>query len=225
MPVISFVGILAGFTLPNTAMGANTVRDLIRTAIEANGEISQLVQTHQDAFGPQVSAGQAWERFRDSIAVHAIVLIVNDTNTIAWRLHVTPPTNDRAVWGQLCRLFGKLQIMTALHGNTRFQRSFRCRICLGIDHPTPLCPLPSLPGWPGPTPVTIAALEDASRATAAKAQEMMRATTSDASGSNSRAGNRRGRGASNSKARGDGRGKHGGDFKGKGKRRERDNFF
>ncbi|KAJ6521827.1 hypothetical protein DFH09DRAFT_1192270 [Mycena vulgaris] len=91
MPVISFVGVFAGFTLPNTAMGANTARDLIRTAIEANNEISQFVQTHRDAFGPLVSAGQTWDIFRASVSVHGIVLIVNDTNTVAWRLHVTPP--------------------------------------------------------------------------------------------------------------------------------------
>lgn len=109
-------------------------------------------------------------------------------------------------------------------GNACLQRAFRCRICPGIDHPTPLCPLPELPGWLGPTPATIAALEDASRAAAAKAREMMRATTFDANGSNSRTGNGRGRGGSNAKARGGGKGKRG-DYKGKGKQRERDDYF
>ncbi|KAJ6496865.1 hypothetical protein DFH09DRAFT_1204777 [Mycena vulgaris] len=225
MPVISFVGVFAGFTLPNTAMGANAARDLIRTAIEANNEISQFVQTHRDAFGPLVSAGQAWDIFRASVSVHGIVLIVNDTNTVAWRLHVTPPTNDRAAWSQLRRLFGKLQIMTALHGTARLQRAFRCRICPSIDHPTPLCPLPSLPGWLGPTPATIAALEDASRAAAAKAQEQIRTNDFGAGGSNPRSGNGRGRGAPDTKPRRDGKVKRGGDFKGKGKRRERDDLF
>ncbi|KAJ6560742.1 hypothetical protein DFH09DRAFT_1083216 [Mycena vulgaris] len=223
MPVIGFVGVFAGFTLPNTAAGANAARDLIRSAIAGNNEIAQFVQTHRDAFGPQVSAGQAWEIFLASVTVHGIVLLVNDTNTVAWRLYVDPSTNDRTFWGQCRRLFGKLSIMTALYGTARLQRAFRCHICPSIDHPTNLCPLPSTPGWLGPTPATIAALEDASRAAAAKAQEMMRATTFDAGGSNSRAGNGRGRGAPNSMARGEGRGKRGGDFKGKGKRR--DDFF
>lgn len=223
MPVIGFAGVFAGFTLPNTVMGANAARDLIRTAIEANGEISQFVQTHRDAFGPQVSAGQAWDTFLASVNVYGIVLIVNDTNTVAWRLHVTPPTNDREAWSQLRRLFGKLQIMTALYGTARLQRAFRCRICPSIDHPTPLCPLPGLPGWLGPTPATIAALEDASRAAAAKAQEQMRTNTFGAGGSNARSSNGRGQGPPDAKARRDGKGKKGGDFKGKGKRR--DDFF
>ncbi|KAJ7759421.1 hypothetical protein DFH07DRAFT_772232 [Mycena maculata] len=225
MPVIGFVGVFAGFTLPNTDAGANATRDLLRTAIGANNEIAQFVQTNRDAFGPQVSAGEAWATFLASVTVHGIVLIVNDTNTVAWCLHVTPPTNDRQAWGRLCRLFGKLQVMTALYGTARLQRAFRCCICPSIDHPTPLCPLPGLPGWLGPTPATIAALEDASRATAAKAQEQMRVNTfAAAEGSRANVGNSRGRGAADKKPRGEGK-KRGGDFKGKGKRRERDDFL
>jgi hypothetical protein len=156
MPVIGFVGVFTGFTLPNTAMGANAAWDLIGTAVQANNEISQFVQTHRDAFGPQVSSGEAWGAFLASITVHSIVLIVNDTNTVAWRLHVTPPTNNRDSWSQLRRLFGKLQIMTALYGTARLQRAFKCRICPSIDHPTPLCPSPTSPAGsaqpPPPSP-------------------------------------------------------------------------
>ncbi|KAJ7866289.1 hypothetical protein B0H13DRAFT_2352577 [Mycena leptocephala] len=82
-----------------------------------------------------------------------------------------PPTNDGSHWSQLLRLFGKLQIMTALYGTAQLQRVFRCHICPGIDYPTALYPLPSIPGWLGPTPTTITALEDVSRQAASKAQE------------------------------------------------------
>jgi hypothetical protein len=226
MPIIGFVGVFAGFTLPNTVMGANAARDLIGTAVQGNNDISQFVQTHRDAFGPQVSSGEAWGMFLASITVHGIVLIVNDTNTVAWRLRVTPPTNNRDSWSQLRRLFGKLRIMTVLHGTAQLQRAFRCRICPAIDHPTPLCPLPDLPGWLGATPTTIAALEDASRAAAAKAQEQMRLNTSAGEGgSNGRSGTGRGQGPPDAKARRGGKGKQAGDFKGRGKRRERDDFF
>jgi hypothetical protein len=226
MPIIGFVGVFAGFTLPNIAMGANAARDLIGTAVQANNEISQFVQTHHDAFGLQVSSGEAWGAFLTSITVHGVVLIVNDTNTVAWRLHVTSPTNNRDSWNQLRRLFGKLQIMTALYGTVRLQRAFKCRICPSIDHPTPLCPLPGLPGWLGPTPATIAALKDASRAAASKAQEQIRLKTADgAGGSNACPGAGRGQGSFDGKARRGGKAKRGGDFKGKGKRRERDDFL
>ncbi|KAJ7321908.1 hypothetical protein DFH08DRAFT_969800 [Mycena albidolilacea] len=170
MPIISFIGVFAGFTLPNTVIGANTARDLIGTAVQGNNDISQFVQTHHNVFGPQVSSGDAWGMFLVSITIHGIVLIVKDTNTLR-------------------RLFGKLRIMTALHGTAQLQRAFRCCICPAIDHPTPLCPLPDLPGWLGPAPATIAALEDASHAAAAKAQEQMRLNTSAGEGgSNGRSG-------------------------------------
>jgi hypothetical protein len=226
MPVIGFVGVFAGFMLPNTVMGANTARDLISTVIEANNEIAQFVQTHRNAFEPQVSSGDAWRAFLASVMVHGIALIVNDTNTIAWCLHVTPPTNDCEAWSQLRRHFGRLNIMTTLYGTARLQWAFRCRICPSIDHPTPLCPFPDLPGWLGPTPTTITALEDASRAAAAKAQDQMRINTSVGEGSSfARSGTGRGQGPPDAKARKGGKGKRGGDFKGKGKRRERDNFL
>ncbi|KAF7305381.1 Reverse transcriptase domain-containing protein [Mycena chlorophos] len=45
---------------------------------------------------------------------------------------------------------------------------FNCAICNSISHPTPLCPLPDLPGWNGPTPETIQAMLDNSRAEAEK---------------------------------------------------------
>ncbi|KAJ7348665.1 hypothetical protein DFH08DRAFT_1000645 [Mycena albidolilacea] len=226
MPVMGFVGVFAGFMLPNTVMGANTARDLISTAVEANNEIAQFVQTYSDAFGPQVSSGEAWRVFLAFITVHGIVLLVNDTNTVTWRLHVTPPTNDRKSWSQLHRLFGWLQIMTALYGTAQLQWAFRCRICPSIDHPTTLCPLPNLPGWLSPTPATIAVLEDASRTAAAKAQQQMRINTSAGEGgSNTRSATGRGQGPPDTKAHRGGKGKRGGDFKGRGKHRERDEFF
>jgi hypothetical protein len=226
MPVISFVGIFAGFTLPNTVMGANAARDLIGTAVQANNEISQFVQTHRDAFGLQVSSGEAWGTFLASITVHGIVLIVNDANTIAWHLHVTPPTKNRDSLSQLRHLFSKLQIMTALYGTARLQRAFKCRICPSIDHPTLLCLLPDLPGWLGPTPTTITALEDVSCAAAPKAQDQMSINTSAGEGtSNAHSGTGRRHGPPDAKARRGGKGKWGGDFGGRGKRHECDDFF
>jgi hypothetical protein len=226
MPVVGFLGVFAGFTLPNTVLGANTARDLIGTAIEANNEIAQFVQTHRDAFRPQVSSGEVWRAFLASVTVHGIALIVNETNTIAWHLHVTPPTKDCESWSQLRRLFGRLSIMTTLYGTARLQRAFWCRICPSIDTtPLPLCAFPDLPGWLGPTPTTIAALEDASRAAAAKAQDQMRLNTSASEGSSHvRSGTGHRQGPPDAKARRGGKGKRGGDFKGKGKHCEHDDF-
>jgi hypothetical protein len=228
MPVIGFVGTFGGFTLPNTQGGADAVRDLLQTAIRANSDINEFVRTHRDAFGPQVSADQAWHIFSNSVAVEGMEL-VNNTITVAWQLSVTPPTNDHGAWLQLRRLFRRLSVMTALHGTARLQRSYRCHICPSINHPTGLCPFPRLPGWLGPTPNTITALAEASRQAAAKAQELIRGNTAPGPNGNAhRAGGSGGHGNANTnkKVRKDGgKGRKGGDAKGKGKRREHDNFF
>ncbi|KAJ7662876.1 hypothetical protein B0H17DRAFT_1144250 [Mycena rosella] len=195
MPVIGFVEVFAGFTLPYTNAGTNAACNLIRTVIAANNKITQFMQTHRDASGSQVSTEGAWTAFLASVTVRGITLLVNNTNTVAWRLHVNPPTNVRDLWGKLCRRFGKLNIMTTLYGTARLQSAFRCHICPSTDRPTPLCPLPSTPGWLSPTHATIAALEDASHAAATKAQEMMCLANFDAGPSNSRGSNGRGRGS------------------------------
>ncbi|KAJ7292705.1 hypothetical protein C8J57DRAFT_1457113 [Mycena rebaudengoi] len=207
IPNVGFVGVFDGFTLPNTTDGADMARDLIRAAIAADNNITQFVQTHRDAFGPQTSAGEALETFLASVAVRSLVLVDNGTSTVNWRLHVNPPTSSRDSWAQLRRLFGRLQIMTARFGCAHLRRSFRCRICPSIDHPTPLCPFPNVPGWLGPTPATIAAIEEAGRAAAAKAQD--RNSFAPAGGSHAN-----GRSQGNKKPF-DGKGKKGGDFKGK----------
>ncbi|KAJ7902917.1 hypothetical protein B0H13DRAFT_1882417 [Mycena leptocephala] len=112
IPIAGFVGVFAGFTLPNSDAGANAARDLIRAALRNNSEIREFVHTHRSAYGP-VAANEAWEILLASIVVQGIDLLVQDTRTVAWRLHVDPPTTDREEWGQFRRLFGKLQVLTS----------------------------------------------------------------------------------------------------------------
>jgi hypothetical protein len=142
IPIIGFVGTFGGFTLPNTPDWADAARNLLQTAIRADTNIAQFVRTNRSAFRPHVSAEQAWEIFTGSVSVEGIELLVSNTVTVAWQLHVTPPTNDHDAWLNLRHLFGRLYVMTALHGSARMQRSYRCRICPSINHPTGLCPLP-----------------------------------------------------------------------------------
>ncbi|KAJ7805497.1 hypothetical protein B0H13DRAFT_2387674 [Mycena leptocephala] len=188
IPVVGFVGVFAGFTLPNSDTGANAVHDLIRTVLQNNSKIREFVHTHRSAYGP-VAASKAWEILLASIIIQGIDLLIQDTHTVAWCLHVL-----------------------TLHSTARLQRPFRCHICPSIDHLTPLCPFPNTLGWLGPTHATIAAVLDASRAAAAKAQEMVRPANFDAGASSSRGSNGHGGG-----------GKKGRDPTGKG--RQHDDFF
>ncbi|KAJ7701280.1 hypothetical protein B0H14DRAFT_2648506 [Mycena olivaceomarginata] len=205
MPVTGYVGTFGGFMLPNSQGGADAARNLLQAAMCMDREIAQFVQTHRNAFGPHISAEQAWNIFSNSIAIEGIELLVNNTTTVAWHLHATPPP-----------------MTTELGSN-----SGRCRICPSITHPTGLCP-PCLPRWLGPTPTTIAALEDTSRQAATRAQDHIRGNTEAGSSAAPRAGANRGPGTATAakKPRKDlGKTKKGGDPKGKGKCREHNNFF
>jgi hypothetical protein len=162
------------------------------------------------------------------VHVHALRLTVNDVDTIAWQLHVTSPTNDYTTWNQLCHLFHHINVMTALHGMAYLLRPFHCHICPSVAHPTDLCPLPAVPGWLGPTPTTIKALEDASHQAAIKAREHIRNNSAPAAGGpNSHPNPNRGQGPAHGdrKPRKDGKGKGGSTYKGKGKRREQDDWY
>ncbi|KAJ7850761.1 hypothetical protein B0H13DRAFT_2360541 [Mycena leptocephala] len=177
MPVNGFIGTYGGLTLPDTVAGAAAAQRLFQDAARANGTISQYIQTHRDACGPQVSAEQAFDTFVASVPARHL------------------PTNDYVAWNQLCHLFRRINVMTALHGTAYLLRAFHCHICPSVAHPTDLCPLPAVPGWLGPTPATIKALEDASRQAAIKAREHMRNNSAPATGgSNPRPNPNRGQG-------------------------------
>ncbi|KAF7351517.1 hypothetical protein MSAN_01584100 [Mycena sanguinolenta] len=219
-----FVGTFVGFTLPETQAGADTACNLITSAIRTDATIAQYVQNHRDAFGPQVSAAQAWEIFIHSMHVWSISININGVLATVWQLFVNSPTLDYPAWLQLIHLCGRINVMTALHGTARLQCSYHCCICPSVAHPTGLCPFPSLHGWVGPKPDTIAALEEASRQAATKAQAAIRGASADASTSHPAPGHNQGNANSN-KSRKDNKGKKGGDLKGKGKRRDHNDFF
>ncbi|KAJ7761643.1 hypothetical protein B0H14DRAFT_3510923 [Mycena olivaceomarginata] len=207
MPIIGFVGVFAGFMLPNTVMGANAAWDLIGTAVQANSEISQFVQTHRDAFGPQVSSGEAWGTFLASITVHGIVLIVNDTNTVAWRLHQAAYHDG-----------------PARYGATPAGLQMPYLPCHRPSHST--VPAPRSPWLARPDPHHHRRTRGREPCRRLQGQEQMRLNTADGAGSSStRSGTGRGQSSFDRKARRGGKAKRGGDFKGKGKRRKRDDFL
>ncbi|KAJ7792580.1 hypothetical protein B0H14DRAFT_3499062 [Mycena olivaceomarginata] len=77
-PSLDLSAPLAASLSPNSQGGADTARNLLQTAIRANVDINEFVRTHRDAFGPQVSADQAWHIFTNSVAVEGMELLVNN---------------------------------------------------------------------------------------------------------------------------------------------------
>ncbi|KAJ7861855.1 hypothetical protein B0H14DRAFT_2575771 [Mycena olivaceomarginata] len=122
MPIMGFVGVFAGFTLPNTVMSANTAWGLIGTAIKANNKIAQFVQptaTHLDPKSPLGSLGEP-------SSCPSLFMASSSSSMTPTPSHGTstspPPTNDRKSWSQLHCLFGRL------YGTAQLQEAFRCHI-------------------------------------------------------------------------------------------------
>ncbi|KAJ7774521.1 hypothetical protein DFH07DRAFT_767222 [Mycena maculata] len=54
MPIVGFIGVFAGFTLPDTAAGANAARDLLRTAIAKSAPSCRLTGTLSGRTSPHL---------------------------------------------------------------------------------------------------------------------------------------------------------------------------
>ncbi|KAJ7078706.1 hypothetical protein B0H15DRAFT_804726 [Mycena belliarum] len=193
-PITPFLGTFHGLTIPED--DPQRALTILARAITEDAAIGRFVRGHRDAFPPYVSADEAFASFAESIYVVALPLRSPHGPFIAWNVYARPPTEDEEVFANLRSLVAALVINTSFSGEGRIYRALSCHICRAIDHPTNLCPYPNLPGWNGPTPETIGALEEASRAALTGRQ------------------NKFGRAGENGKGKADG--------KGKGKGKERD---
>ncbi|KAJ7501275.1 hypothetical protein B0H11DRAFT_1992652 [Mycena galericulata] len=201
-PITGFIGTFAGFTFPNNAGGRDRALDTISNAITGNMLIAEYIRAHRDALHEEVEAEEALRLVVESIDARPIELLSPAGPFIAWNVYISSPTLIVDDFNSLCTLIRALVIYTPFNGVGRAYHQMVCHICGAADHPTNLCPFPDIPGWMGPTPATIGALEEASR-------EANRAS----SGSTRGGGNGRGRGgARGGNNRGKGRGGRGRGF-------------
>ncbi|KAJ7719353.1 hypothetical protein DFH07DRAFT_784669 [Mycena maculata] len=164
VPYISgFLGTFQGLTLTDSDHDGDLAAAIISDAITSDPAILRHVRAHRDAFPPEMTVDEAFARFTESIYVRPLALLSPQGPFTAWNAYCSPPTDDENTFETLRRLVGNLVINTPFNGQGRIYRALLCHICLATDHPTNVCPLPSAPGWMGPTAETIGALEAASR--------------------------------------------------------------
>jgi hypothetical protein len=171
----SIAGFLVGFTgfTLHHRTGAPTALEHITDAISRDHTITQFVRAHRDAFPSHVDGDKAVKIFIASIGVDGMEIINHKmvdgheeevSRYSVFNVYAVSPTDNVARFNELRNLVGALTIHTSIHGQGRRYKNVECCICPGIDHPTPVCKLPSMDNWLGATPVTIKALEDTSRA-------------------------------------------------------------
>ncbi|KAJ7777610.1 hypothetical protein DFH07DRAFT_766361 [Mycena maculata] len=151
--VRGFLGTFAGLTIPDNNHGVDLARAVLGDAIADNPAIARYDMT----------ADETYARFAESLYVRPLPLLSPQGPFIGWNVYCTPPTNDDNVFSTLRGLVANLVVNTPFNGQGRIYCVLLCHICLSTDHPTNICPFPNYPGWMGPTPETIGALEQASR--------------------------------------------------------------
>ncbi|KAI0035779.1 hypothetical protein K488DRAFT_82672 [Vararia minispora EC-137] len=73
--------------------------------------------------------------------------------TPAYRLYAHLPSDDPNEQQRARDSLRSISFDHHLYGAAT-QATYKCRHCHGVDHPSGLCPFPSLPGWQGPNPLS-----------------------------------------------------------------------
>ncbi|KAI0031634.1 hypothetical protein K488DRAFT_86653 [Vararia minispora EC-137] len=73
--------------------------------------------------------------------------------TPAYRLYAHLPSDDPNEQQRARDSLRSISFDHHLYGAAT-QATYKCGHCHGVDHPSGLCPLPSLPGWQGPNPLS-----------------------------------------------------------------------
>ncbi|KAJ7429922.1 hypothetical protein B0H11DRAFT_2264661 [Mycena galericulata] len=160
-PISGFLGTFHGLTVAES--NDQLARAILADAITDDPLISRNVRAHRDAYPVEMNADEVYARWSESIHVLPLELRSTNGTFTAWNVYVTPHTDNEDVFEELRGIVSRLVVNTPFNGQAHIYRALFCHICHGTDHPTNLCPYPYYPGWMGPTPETIGALEDASR--------------------------------------------------------------
>ncbi|KAJ7017131.1 hypothetical protein C8F04DRAFT_1338088 [Mycena alexandri] len=147
-----FLGNIEGLTFPNTPAGAQEAANMITNTLSITPAFIQLVMNHRDNLPAHWSIQQALTAILGSITVSPIELLSPCGPRVVWSVYMMVTTNDAVAYNAIRAVFAPTLFVTAFNNTGRVRADMFCRICESIDHPTPLCPFPNVPGWMGPTP-------------------------------------------------------------------------
>ncbi|KAJ7022147.1 hypothetical protein C8F04DRAFT_1098405 [Mycena alexandri] len=158
-----FLGNVEGLTFPNTPAGAQEAANMVTNTLSTTPAFIQLVMNHRDNIPAHWTIQQALTAILGSITVAPIELLSPRGPRVVWRVYMMVTTTDPAAYNAIRAAFAPILFITAFNNTGRVRADMFCRICESIDHPTPLCPFPDVPGWMGPTPASLAAAPAATR--------------------------------------------------------------
>ncbi|KAJ7577692.1 hypothetical protein C8J56DRAFT_1060867 [Mycena floridula] len=148
-----FLVTLVNLSHQNTPAGLAALQQEIQVTFMDNGLIRQHNTTYRDQRPPIIPATQVHLDFVHSVEIRNIRINHSGGQPInAVNVYATFPFTSLSGFTELRRIITSLRFRTKMTGEGRaIPAPFLCHICRGMDHPTGLCPFPSIPGWMGPS--------------------------------------------------------------------------
>ncbi|KAJ7219858.1 hypothetical protein C8J57DRAFT_1536909 [Mycena rebaudengoi] len=157
-PALSgFLGIVEGFTFPNSPQGAVEAANAILTTLGTSNNFIQLLVSHRDALPANLSIQRVLETVLGSISVTPLELLSPRGRRVVWQVYMMVTTTNAERHRAIRTAFSQVTFGTDFNNAGHVRADMRCRGCFSIDHPTPICPFPLIPGWMGYTATTLAA--------------------------------------------------------------------
>ncbi|KAJ7586098.1 hypothetical protein C8J56DRAFT_946147 [Mycena floridula] len=173
LEVPNFIGTLSGFVSDGSSpetMQETVIRSL-RAKFAADIGIHSVVAKYRERAPVGMAASAIAQHMAKGLWVAPIDLGVTGGDVErAYNIYVHHPSNHPNYFPKLRSVITKheFSVVTEYNDEGRFLKNlFKCGISHSIDHPTGLCSLPHLPGWNGPTPLSL----DAQRTAASTSRD------------------------------------------------------
>ncbi len=133
-----------GFLDDNTANIERAIRSTFERP-QVRQRIEQMIRANPEFLG--IPTNEAFRRIMSSLRVTVYTL---DNETVVANIFLRSPTQSVKVWRRWIMELRDLTFGSFHTAIARVRRVSTCAGCLGVDHPTHLCPFPRMQGWNGP---------------------------------------------------------------------------
>lgn len=126
--------------------------DNIGAAVRSTFERPQVRQRIEQMIraNPEFNHTPMAEAFRRVMSTLRITIYKLDNETVVANVFLRPPTLSVRVWRRWIQELRGLTFGSFHTAVARVRRISSCAGCLGVDHPSHLCPFTHMPGWNGP---------------------------------------------------------------------------
>ncbi len=133
-----------GFLDDNVANIERAIRSTFERP-QVRQRIEQMIRAN-----PEYSRVPTAEAFRRIMATLRVTVYTLDNETVVANIYLRSPTQSVKVWRRWIQELRELTFGSYRTAIARVRRVSSCAGCLGVDHPSHLCPFPRMAGWNGP---------------------------------------------------------------------------